>query len=193
MLDVTINEWYYPLTHNRNQSHQLGGAVGTQETVEVQKVSFSDELVAFIEQWKDKRGNLIMILHRIQQEFTFLPWDAMRQVSEMINTPLAKIYGVATFYHYFKLEKPGKHKLAVCMGTACYLKGAGDLITEFGNLLDIKVNETTGDGLFTLESVRCVGCCGLAPVVMVGDEVYGKLGTDGLPAVLAEYRGEKGE
>lgn len=159
----------------------------TQETT-VEDVKLSDELMKFIQTWKDKRGNLIMILHRVQQEYGFLPWDVTLKLSEVMNVPLAKIYGVATFYHYFKLEKPGKHKIAVCMGTACYLKGAGDLINEFGNLLDISVGETTADEEFTLESVRCVGCCGLAPVVMVGDEVYGKLTNENLPDILAEYR-----
>lgn len=151
-------------------------------------VKLSDELMEFIETWKNRRGSLIMILHRVQQEFGYLPWEVTLKLSELIDVPLAKIHGVATFYHYFKLEKPGKHKLAVCMGTACYLKGAGDLIQEFSNLLNIGVGETTEDGQFTVESVRCVGCCGLAPVVMVGDEVYGKLKGDDLPNILAEFR-----
>jgi NADH:ubiquinone oxidoreductase subunit E len=160
--------------------------VSTQEIVA--DMELSDELMQFIENWKDKRGNLIMILHRVQQEYGFLPWEVTLKLSEVMGVPLAKIYGVATFYHYFKLEKPGKHKVAVCMGTACYLKGAGDLIEEFRNLLDIDVNETTADEEFTMESVRCVGCCGLAPVVMVDDEVYGKLTNESLPEILAEYR-----
>lgn len=160
--------------------------MSTQEIVA--DMELSDELMQFIENWKDKRGNLIMILHRVQQEYGFLPWEVTLKLSEVMGVPLAKIYGVATFYHYFKLEKPGKHKVAVCMGTACYLKGAGDLIEEFRNLLDIDVNETTADEEFTMESVRCVGCCGLAPVVMVDDEVYGKLTNESLPEILAEYR-----
>lgn len=151
-------------------------------------VTFSPSVMAFIDEWREKPGSLIMILHRLQQEYRFLPMDVLLKLSEVIAMPLSKIYGVATFYHYFKLEKPGRHKLAVCMGTACYLKGAGDLIAEFSNLLDVGVDETTDDGMFTLESVRCVGCCGLAPVVMVDDEVYGKLGGDDLPGILAEYR-----
>lgn len=166
--------------------------MNTQELT-VGEVELSDELMEFIESWREKRGNLIMILHRVQQEYGFLPWAVTLKLSEVINVPLAKIYGVATFYHYFKLEKPGKHKVAVCMGTACYLKGAADLIDEFSNLLDIKVGETTEDELFTMESVRCVGCCGLAPVVMVDDEVYGKLTDERLPEILAEYRDNDNE
>ena len=162
-------------------------------TQTVETVTLSDELLQFIETWKDKRGNIIMIMHRIQQEFGFLPWDAMSHMAKLIDVPLAKIYGVATFYHYFKLEKPGRNRVAVCMGTACYLKGARDLIDELSNLLDVGVDETTEDGEFTVESVRCVGCCGLAPVVMVGDEVYGKIGPDGLPEILAKHRSAESE
>jgi NADH-quinone oxidoreductase subunit E len=102
--------------------------------------------------------------------------------------PLAKIYGVITFYHYFKLIKPGKHKLQVCMGTACYLRGGDDLIAELETMLGVGVNETTEDGLFSLEAVRCVGCCGLAPVVVCGSDVYGKLGIDQLADIVAKYR-----
>jgi NADH:ubiquinone oxidoreductase subunit E len=149
----------------------------------------SQELLDFIEEWKEKKGNLIMILHKAQQQYGYVPWELASRLSEAMNVPLAKILGVLTFYHYFKLNKPGRHKLAVCMGTACYLKGAQDLIEELGNLLDIGVDETTEDGEFSLESVRCVGCCGLAPVLMVDDEVFGKLKTDGLAGILAKFRG----
>lgn len=157
----------------------------------VEDVKLSDELVEFVEAWKDKRGNLIMVLHRVQQEFGYLPWEVTLKLSELMEVPLARIHGVATFYHYFRLEKPGNHRLAVCMGTACYLKGAGDLIAELRNLLDIEIGGTTEDGELTVESVRCVGCCGLAPVVMVDDEVYGKLKDDRLPEILAEHRGKE--
>ncbi len=158
-----------------------------------EKIVFSADLMSFINEWQDKRGSLIMILHRLQQEYRYLPTEVLLKLSEVISVPLAKIFGVVTFYHYFKQTKPGKHKIAVCMGTACYLKGAGDLINEFGNLMDVKVDETTEDGQFTLESVRCVGCCGLAPVVMVDDEVYGKLVPDSLPGIVAEYRQNSSE
>jgi len=149
---------------------------------------FSSELLQFIEEWKEKPGNIIMVLHRVQQEFGFLPRPAIIQLSQMLNTPLAKIYGVVTFYHYFKLTKPGRHNIQVCLGTACYLKGGEDLIKELENLLGIHLNQVSEDGEFSFESVRCVGCCGLAPVAVCGTEVFGKLITDKLPEVLAQLK-----
>ncbi len=95
-----------------------------------------------------------------------------------------------TFYHYFKLQKPGKHNIQICMGTACYLKDGEDLIQELENLLGIGVNQVTADGEFSIEAVRCVGCCGLAPVAIVGGEVFGKLVPDRLPEILAKFRGK---
>ena len=151
-------------------------------------VEFSSTLLQFIEDWKDKPGNLIMILHRVQLEFGYLPRPAIIKLSQMINTPLAKIYGVVTFYHYFKLVKPGRHNIQICMGTACYLKGGEDLIHEMENLLGIGLNQVTEDGEFSFESVRCVGCCGLAPVAVCGPDVFGKLVTDKLPEVLAQLK-----
>ncbi len=153
-----------------------------------EKITFSDELVAYINEWKDKKGNLIMILHRVQQEFHFVSREAADQVAKMLEVPLAKIYGVLTFYHFFKLTKPGKFNIQVCMGTACYLKGGDGLVEELENVLGISENEVTEDGLFSFESVRCVGCCGLAPVLVVGEEVYGKLSKDQIPGIIAKYQ-----
>ncbi len=150
--------------------------------------TFSPELLAFIEQWKDKPGNLIMILHRTQEEFGYIPRAAAIKISELINCPLAKIYGVMTFYHFFKMKKPGKYNFQICMGTACYLKGGQDVIQEFENLLGVPVNQVTEDGLFSVEAVRCVGCCGLAPVAVVGEEVFGKITTDQLPEIIANFK-----
>lgn len=149
---------------------------------------FSSALLQFVEEWKDKPGSIIMILHRVQQEFGYLPRPVIIQLSQMLHTPLAKIYGVVTFYHYFKLTKPGRHNIQVCMGTACYLKGGEDLIHELENLLGIGLNQVSEDGEFSFESVRCVGCCGLAPVAVCGPDVFGKLVTDKLPEVLAQLK-----
>jgi len=145
----------------------------------------SEGLTDFIEKWKDKPGNLIMVLHKVQEEYGYVPRDVAFEVAKLLDVPLAKIYGVITFYHFFKLKKPGKHNLQVCMGTACYLKGSNDLITELENLLGIGVGGTTHDGQYSIEAVRCVGCCGLAPVMMVGEDVFGKLTPEKLPEVLA--------
>ncbi len=154
-----------------------------------ESVEFSPALVSFIEEWKDKPGNLIMVLHRLQEEFGYLPRAAVIKMSQMIGVPLAKIYGVITFYHFFKLNRPGKFNIQVCLGTACYLKGGQDIIQEIENLLGIGVNQVTDDGLFSVEAVRCVGCCGLAPVAVVGGEVFGKVDPDKLPEILAKFKG----
>ncbi len=153
-----------------------------------EKITFSDELVAYINEWKHKPGNLIMILHRVQQEFYYVPREAADEVAKMLDVPLAKIYGVLTFYHFFKLTKPGKYNIQVCMGTACYLKGGDGLVEELENVLGISENEVTEDGMFSFESVRCVGCCGLAPVLVVGEEVFGKVTKDQVPGIIAKYQ-----
>ena len=156
--------------------------------VETEEFKMSEGLLSFIAEWKEKPGNLIMILHRVQEEFGYIPKSIAVELGRMLDVPLAKIYGVITFYHFFKLEKPGKHTISVCMGTACYLKGGQDLIDELEQLLGVGCGGTTEDGLFSLEAVRCIGCCGLAPVLTVGQEVFGKLTTDQLPEVIAKFK-----
>lgn len=154
------------------------------------KIEFSKKLLDFIQVWKEKPGNLIMILHKVQEEFKYIPREAALKVADLIDVPLAKIYGVITFYHFFKLEEPGEYNIQVCMGTACYLKGGEDIINELENLLGIGVNQVTDDREFSIEAVRCVGCCGLAPVLVVGKEVFGKVSKAELPTVIAKFRGE---
>jgi NADH-quinone oxidoreductase subunit E len=150
-------------------------------------ITFSPALNSFINEWKEKPGNLIMVLHKVQEEFGYIPRDAADKVAEMLEVPLAKIYGVITFYHFFKLEKPGKYNIQVCLGTACYLKGGSNLVDELEGLLGISINEVTKDGKFSIEGVRCVGCCGLAPVLVIGEEVHGKVTKDQLPGIIASY------
>ena len=154
----------------------------------VTQVEFSKELIAYITEWKNKPGSLIMMLHRIQEEFGFLPREAAERLAHETGMPLAKIYGVITFYHFFKTTKPGKHKISICLGTACYLKGSRDLVDETQSILNIKGEELTDDGLFSIDEVRCLGCCGLAPVLMIGNEVYGKVTKEQLPEIIAKYR-----
>lgn len=151
-------------------------------------IQFSDELQAYIEEWSRKEGGLVMMLHRIQHEFGYIPRAAAEKLSLISGIPLAKIYGVITFYHFFKTTMPGKHRIAVCMGTACYLKGVQDLLDETRSILSIGPDEVTDDGLFSVDEVRCLGCCGLAPVLMIGDEVFGKVTKDQLPEIIAKYR-----
>jgi NADH-quinone oxidoreductase subunit E len=154
-----------------------------------EKVVLPEELLAFVDEWRDQPGNLIMILHKMQELYGYIPRAEAIELAHVLDVPLAKIYGVITFYHFFKLERPGRNKIQVCMGTACYLKGAADLVEEVENLLGIGVNESTEDWEFSMEAVRCVGCCGLAPVVTVNGEVYGKVTKAKLPEIIAQYRG----
>lgn len=148
----------------------------------------SEELMRYIDEWRDRPGNLIMILHRAQEIYGYVPREVALELATVLEVPLAKIYGVITFYHYFKLEKPGRNRISVCMGTACYLKGGEDLLMELETLLGTGVNTVTEDGEFSVESVRCLGCCGLAPVITVNDEVYGKLAKNRLAEILAAHR-----
>jgi len=148
---------------------------------------FSDELIAFITEWKSKPGNLIMILHRVQQEFGFISRDSADTVALMLDIPLASIYGVLSFYHFFKLTKPGENNIQVCLGTACYLKGGEGLVDEIKNLLGLELGGVTADGKYSLEGVRCVGCCGLAPVMTVSGEVFGKVTKDQLPGIISKF------
>lgn len=149
--------------------------------------TFSKELIAFIEEWKPKRGNLIMVLHKVQEEFGYVSRISADKVAELLDIPLATIYGVLSFYHFFKMTKPGEHNIQVCLGTACYLKGADSLVEELTNLLGIEPGAVTEDGKFSVEGVRCVGCCGLAPVLSVGGEVFGKVTKDQLPSIIAQF------
>ena len=154
------------------------------ETVE----TLTPELKAFVAEWKDKPGNLIMVLHKVQQTYGYIPRSIAIEISDMLDVPLAKIYGVVTFYNFFKLQKAGKYIAQVCLGTACYLRGGDDLIKEFEKQLGVGVNATTADGLFSVEAVRCLGCCGLAPVVVVNGEVYGKLKKEDVAGIIEKYR-----
>ena len=146
------------------------------------------ELKAFIEEWKEKPGNLIMVLHQVQQTYGYIPREVAIEVSKLLDVPLAKIYGVVTFYNFFKLQKAGKYIIQVCLGTACYLRGGDDLMKELERELGIGVNGTTADGLFSIEAVRCLGCCGLAPVIVVNGEVHGKLETKNIAGIVEKYR-----
>ncbi|MDR0624640.1 MAG: NAD(P)H-dependent oxidoreductase subunit E [Treponema sp.] len=151
-------------------------------------MDFPPELVSFVDEWKVKPGSLIMILHKTQETFGYISRPAAEKLSRMTGIPLARVYGVITFYHFFKTTKPGKNKVSVCLGTACYLKGGAELIEEARTLLGIGEGEVTEDGLFSIDPVRCVGCCGLAPVIVVGNDTYGKLTKDMLPGIIAKYQ-----
>ncbi len=140
-----------------------------------------------VNRWQGKADALIMMLHEIQNKFGYVPRDVSLYLSQKTGIPLAQIYEVITFYHLFKTKPPGKHKISVCMGTACYLKGAPQIVEKLKEILEVEEGESTPDGLFQFETVRCLGCCGLAPVVMIDDKVYGKVRPDKIVDILAEY------
>ena len=137
--------------------------------------------------WKGMEGNLIMILHEIQNTYGYVPREVSFELSRILDVPLARIYEVITFYNYFKLSQPGKHMISVCMGTACYLKGGEDILQELKNILHVEEGETTQDGLFLVQAVRCLGCCGLAPVMMIDGKIYGKVNKKDIVDILSQY------
>jgi len=132
------------------------------------------ELEEFVANLSEKKGALISVLHKAQEIFGYLPKEVQVFVAEQLDISVAKVYGVVSFYSYFTMTPKGKYPIAVCMGTACYVRGAGKVLEEFERELGIKAGETTLDGMFSIDALRCVGACGLAPVVLVGEDVYGK-------------------
>lgn len=153
----------------------------------ITEFTFSPELMQFIASWKQKSGNLIMILHRVQETYGYIPKEAISLLAKILNISEARIYGVVTFYHFFKLEKPGRYVISICTGTACYLKGAGQLLEELKRLLNIDIGQITADGKFSLEEVRCIGCCGLAPVISINGEIFGRLEPRQLEGILDKF------
>ena len=137
--------------------------------------------------FNNEAGELINVLHKAQSIFGYLPAEVQEIVAHELNVPVAKVYGVVTFYSFFTMIPKGKHPISVCTGTACYVRGAEKVLDEFKRRLKVQVGETTPDGKFSLSCLRCVGACGLAPVVMVGEKVYGRVSPDGVAEILAEY------
>lgn len=155
------------------------------ETLDKSKLA---ELKAFIDDFKSKPGPLMPIMQKAQEIFGCLNFDVQLYISEQMDVPMTDIYGVATFYSQFRLEPTGKHLIGVCMGTACYVKNSQRILDEIVMLLKIEPGKTTADGIFTLEATRCLGCCGLAPVIMIDDQVYGSLAPADLPKIIAQYK-----
>jgi NADH:ubiquinone oxidoreductase subunit E len=146
------------------------------------------ELKEYIDSVKDVDGSLMQVLHTAQDIFGYLPIEVQKFISSELDVPLAEVYGVATFYTQFAIEPKGKHKIGVCLGTACYVKSSQLIMDKLSKELKIKVGETTPDNLFTLEATRCLGCCGLAPVMMIDQDVYGKLEPKKIPEILEKYK-----
>ncbi len=146
-----------------------------------------EKLAEVIAKYKDTQGALIPVLHEAQEIFGYLPVEVQEKISEGLGVPMSEIYGVVTFYTQFSINPKGKYKIGVCLGTACYVKGSGDIIEKIKEILGIDVGECTPDGKFSLDATRCIGACGLAPVLTVNDDVYGRLVVDDVPGILAKY------
>ncbi len=155
------------------------------------KIKLSDrklqELKDVCKSFNNEKGELINVLHKAQSIFGYLPAEVQEVIAKELNLSVAHVYGVVTFYSFFTMIPKGRYPISICLGTACYVRGAEKVLEEFKRQLKIQVGETTPDGKFSLSCLRCVGACGLAPVVMVGEKVYGRVSTDGVQDIVAEY------
>ena len=146
------------------------------------------ELDVFIDSLETKKGSLISVLHKAQEIFGYLPREIQEYVAEKLNESLANVYGVVSFYSFFTMVPKGDHAVSVCMGTACYVRGADKVLDEFQKELGIKSGETSLDGKFSIDALRCVGACGIAPVVLVGEKVYKKVEVKEVKKIINEYK-----
>ena len=146
------------------------------------------QIEAIIEKYQDENTPLMMILSDIQHDFGYIPLEVQELISEKTGIPVAEIYGVVTFYSFFSLTPKGKYVIGVCLGTACYVKGSQQVIDKFSELLNIKPGETSADGLFTLDALRCIGACGIAPALTINGKVYPKVAVADVAKIVEEYR-----
>ena len=149
------------------------------------------ELMAILEKYEKDKSNLIQILNQVQEKYGYISQDAQKEISEYLDISMAEVYGVITFYSRFTLKPKGKYNIAVCLGTACFVKGSEKVLDKVKEILKIDVGQTTEDGLFSIEATRCVGACGLAPVFTVNDEVYGKATPEMVESVIKRIKDEE--
>lgn len=147
-----------------------------------------DKIHAICDSFGNLGSELINVLHKSQATFGYLPAEVQEVISEKMEIPAAKVYGVVTFYSFFTMIPKGKFPISICTGTACYVRGAETVLSEFKKQLEIEVGETSQDGRFSISCLRCVGACGLSPVVQVGDKTYGRVAPDDVEAILEEYQ-----
>ncbi len=145
------------------------------------------KLMEVIEAHKDDPGAVMPVLQEAQGIYGYLPIEVQTMIAKGLDVPVEEVYGVSTFYSQFSLSPKGKYNISICLGTACYVKGAGDLMNKFSELLGIGAEECTADGKFSLTACRCIGACGLAPVLTVNDDVYGRLVVDDVQGILDKY------
>ena len=148
-----------------------------------------EDMVQILEKYTTDRDNLIQILNETQEKFGYIPKTSQLEISKYLNIPMAEVYGVITFYSRFTLEPKGDYLISVCLGTACYVRGAQDLIDKVTELTGVAVGTTSADGKFSLEATRCIGACGLAPVLTVNEDVYGRLTVNDIPGIVEKYNG----
>ena len=146
------------------------------------------KITEICDRYTDEKTPLMMILSDIQKEYGYIPLEVQELVSEKTGVSVAEIYGVVTFYSFFSLKPKGKYIIGCCLGTACYVKGAQQIIDKFSEILGIKPGQTTDDGMFTIDALRCIGACGIAPAVTINGKVYPKMTVDKVAAVVEEYR-----
>ena len=151
----------------------------------------NSELKEILEKYEKDKSNLIQILNQVQEKYGYISQEAQKEISEYLDISMAEVYGVITFYSRFTLEPKGKYNIAVCLGTACFVKGSEKVLDKVKEILKIDVGQTTDDGLFSIEATRCVGACGLAPVFTVNDEVYGKATPEMVENVISRIRSEE--
>ena len=149
------------------------------------------QITEICDRYKDEETPLMMILSDIQKEYGYIPLEVQEIVSQETGISVAEIYGVVTFYSFFSLTPKGKYVIGCCLGTACYVKGAQQVIDKFSEILKIKPGETTEDGLFTLDALRCIGACGIAPAVSINGTVYPKMSVGEVPKIIADYKAKE--
>lgn len=146
-----------------------------------------DKIAEIAAKFDNEPGELINVLHGCQDHFGYLPAEIQEEIANCLNLSSAKVYGVVTFYSFFTMKPKGRFPVSICTGTACYVRGANNVLDEIKKELNLEVGETTADGKFSISCLRCVGACGLAPVVLVGDKTYGRIAPDDVKGILAEY------
>ena len=152
------------------------------------KIEAVNQIKEICARYKDEPSPLMLVLTDVQKEYGYLPLEVQEVISEELNIPVADIYGVVTFYSFFSLQPKGKYVIGVCIGTACYVKGGANVLDKFSELLKIKVGQTSEDGLFTLDGLRCIGACGIAPALTINGKVYPKVKVTDVEAIIKEYR-----
>lgn len=152
-----------------------------------QKEQKMKELIAYIEEHKNVKGPLMPIMQKAQELFGYLSLETQSVIADALDIPVTEVYGVSTFYSQFSLEPKGQHIVSICTGTACYVKGAQAIVDEVEKILGVSCGNTTKDGKFTVEGTRCLGCCGLAPVMVINEDVYGRVEPSMVKGILAKY------